>query len=103
MPLIVVASTRLARKPSIWSDLGRALSRLSMGIYLVHVFIQQSVNWSLGALGLIPDTLLAYRYSFVITLALSALIVEALSRLPGAALLLGVPRRRRQASRPHSV
>jgi len=50
------------------------------------------VDWLLGALYLIPATLVAYRYALLITLPATALIVQALSYLPYAQAWLGVTR-----------
>jgi membrane-bound acyltransferase YfiQ involved in biofilm formation len=92
--LLFLLATLLTRSPSVWSAIGLELSRLSMGIYLVHVAVQRGVDWLLGALHLVPSTLVAYRYALLIVLPATALIVQALSYLPYAQHWLGVARAR---------
>lgn len=88
--LLYLLANALAQRPSFWSALGLQLSRMSMGIYLVHVAVQRMVDWALGAFNLMPATLVAYRYALLVTLTITVLVVQALSYLPGAQLWLGV-------------
>ncbi len=88
--LLFLLANLLTSKASFWSALSLQISRLSMGIYLVHVAVQRGVDWVLGALNLIPATLVAYRYALPITLGVTMLVVHALSYLPWAPTWLGV-------------
>ncbi|NLG28808.1 MAG: acyltransferase [Chloroflexi bacterium] len=88
--LLYLLANAVAQRPTFWSALGLQLSRMSMGIYLVHVAVQRMVDWALSALNLMPPTLVAYRYALLVTLTVTVLVVQALSHLPGAQLWLGV-------------
>ena len=65
------------------------ISNLSFGIYLCHILIMKEMVWNINWIGSMTNYVLQSVVIFVITIVLSTLLCELLSKLPFAQNLIG--------------
>ena len=65
------------------------LSNLSFGIYLCHILIMREMIWNINWIDSMTNYVLQSALIFVLTVVISAILCELLSRLPFAQALIG--------------
>ena len=73
-------------------NIATILSRLSFGIYLVHIFVMRYLLWNYESIRAVGSYILQTGIITVLTFALSAIVCWLISFLPGAQYLIGYRR-----------
>lgn len=92
LPVVLMAGVwfvLINRTPNKRFSLISEISRLSFGIYFVHIFILRRILWRIDFIRDLPG-LIQIPVVMVATFALSFLVVKLISRLPFSKYLIGV-------------
>jgi peptidoglycan/LPS O-acetylase OafA/YrhL len=86
------SAANLARRRNAWAKIMMKLGDYSFGIYLIHLFFNQTTIKVLGNHQIGPNQWTFYPIVFTVTLILSYLGVRLLSFLPFSYYLIGFSR-----------